>query len=271
MRKSAALPALATTAACILLLAGCASSSSSSEPAATAAAETHWSYAGASGPVGWGALDPEFASCATGSQQSPVDLTASSTSAGADISITTSDSEGELEDTGHTVQVVDDGAGSVVSYKGSEYELVQMHVHTPSEHTIDGVAADAEFHFVHQNTAGERLVLGVLVVEGAESAAYDSFAAHAAETAESDSDADVAIDLDVAELLPSSLEHAAYEGSLTTPPCTEGVQWIVFTEPVSLSPEQLADLDSAHPHNTRPTQPLGDRAVTRGGGTLDAG
>lgn len=122
---------------------------------------------------------------------------------------------------------------------------------------------------MHQNDAGDRLVLVILAVEGAPSEAYDAFATHAAETAAADAQTDTELDLDVAALLPESLEHLAYEGSLTTPPCTEKVQWIVFTSPVQLSAEQLADLDAAHPHNTRPTQPLGDRSIDRGTGSLE--
>ncbi|NQX16643.1 carbonic anhydrase [Rathayibacter sp. VKM Ac-2857] len=265
MSRSALLPLAALAAAGALLLGGCAATA---EPAAPApAADPHWSYEGASGPLGWGALDPGFAGCTTGTRQSPIDLPTSTTATGVPIQVTAEPSKGELEDTGHTVQLGDEGDASLVTYDGSTFELAQMHVHTPSEHTIDGVAAAAEFHFVHQNDAGDRLVIGVLAKEGAASAAYDSFASGAAQAAEAGEDA--ALDLDVAALLPGSLDHFAYEGSLTTPPCTENVQWIVLTTPVELSAEQLDDLDSAHPGNTRPTQPLGDRSLTRGSGTLE--
>ncbi|MDU0328433.1 carbonic anhydrase family protein [Microbacterium sp. KSW2-21] len=267
MSRSTRLPLAALAAAGALLLGGCAAIIEP-EPQSPAAADPHWSYEGASGPVGWGALDPGFADCATGTRQSPIDLPTSITATGSPIDVTAQPSEGELEDTGHTVQLSDEGDGSLVTYDGSTYELAQMHVHTPSEHTVDGVAAAAEFHFVHQNEAGDRLVIGVLAEQGAASAAYASFAVGAAEAAEAGAEAD--LDLDVAALLPRSLEHFAYEGSLTTPPCTENVQWIVLTTPITLSAEQLDDLDAAHPGNTRPTQLLGDRVITRGSGTLES-
>ncbi|MBO0982596.1 carbonic anhydrase [Rathayibacter sp. SD072] len=265
MSRSAPLPLTVLAAAGALLLSGCATTTEP-ESQGPAAADPHWSYEGASGPIGWGALDPGFTSCATGTRQSPIDLPTSITATGAPIEVAAQASEGELEDTGHTVQLADEGDGSSVSYDGASYELAQMHVHTPSEHTVDGVTAEAEFHFVHQNEAGDRLVIGVLAEQGAASAAYDPFTTGAAEAAEAGAEAD--LDLDVAALLPASLDHFAYEGSLTTPPCTENVQWIVLTAPVQLSAEQLADLDSAHPGNTRPTQLLGNRVITRGTGTL---
>jgi carbonic anhydrase len=268
MKRTALAPLLGVVAAGALLISGCATSDEETV-AASPAEGPHWSYEGNTGPVGWGDLDPDFETCSTGTRQSPVDLTSSITSGGPMIEVATSPSEGEVEDTGHTVQITDDGDGSVVSYAGSTYTLAQMHVHTPSEHTVDGLAAEAEFHFVHQNEAGDRLVIGVLAEEGAESAAYESFAKRAAEASSTDEESD--LDLDVSALLPASLDHFAYQGSLTTPPCTENVQWIVLSSPIELSSEQLDELDDAHPGNTRPTQPLGDRDVTGGSGVIQQG
>ncbi|TCL83096.1 MULTISPECIES: carbonic anhydrase family protein [unclassified Rathayibacter] len=268
MNLSKTLPLLTASAAAALLLAGCTSGSgtAASTPTPTTAAEpTQWSYEGDSGPSGWGALEDGFATCATGTQQSPIDLPSSTALAGLPLTLDSERTEGEIEDTGHTVQVGAEDA-SEVQYDGMTYELAQMHVHTPSEHTVDGVAADAEFHFVHQSETGERLVAGVLAVEGAESSAYDAFAENAAKA--SGTDADPEIDVDVAAMLPATLDHYAYEGSLTTPPCSEGVQWIVLSTPIELSAQQLAEVDKAHPGNTRPAQPLGERTLTRGTGSV---
>ncbi|QHC61051.1 carbonic anhydrase family protein [Rathayibacter sp. VKM Ac-2760] len=232
----------------------------------SAAEQTHWSYEGDSGPTGWGGLEDGFATCGTGRRQSPIDIPFSTTAAGPSLTLDSRPSEGEVEDTGHTVQIGTDGEASRIEYDGTTYSLAQMHVHTPSEHTIDGVAADAEFHFVHQSESGERLVLGVLAVEGAASDAYDAFTQNAADTA--GTDAGPEIDIDVASMLPATLVHFSYEGSLTTPPCTEGVQWIVLRTPIELSAEQLDEVDEAHPGNTRPSQPVGDRLITRGTGSI---
>ncbi|NQX12570.1 carbonic anhydrase family protein [Microbacteriaceae bacterium VKM Ac-2855] len=270
MNLAKTLPLLMASAASALLLVGCAGSSgtAATTPIPAAAEPAHWSYAGDSGPTGWGDLDAGFSSCATGTQQSPIDIPSSTSLAGPLLTLDSERSEGDVEDTGHTVQVGADNGTSRVEYDGTSYELAQMHVHTPSEHTVDGVAAAAEFHFVHQSETGDRLVVGVLAVEGAESSAYDAFAENAAATV--GTNADPEIDLDVAAMLPATLDHYAYEGSLTTPPCSEGVQWIVLSTPIELSAQQLDEVDEAHPGNTRPAQPLGERSITRGTGSVVA-
>ncbi|NQX10355.1 carbonic anhydrase family protein [Microbacteriaceae bacterium VKM Ac-2855] len=272
MTRSGTFALLTASAAAALLLAGCASSSetAATAPAPTTIAEqTHWSYEGDSGPTSWGGLEDSFATCATGQRQSPIDIPFSTTAPGPSLTLDSEPSEGEVEDTGHTVQIGADGEASRVDYNGMTYSLAQMHVHTPSEHTIDGVAADAEFHFVHQSETGDRLVVGVLAVEGAASEAYDAFTENAGKIA--GTDADTEIDFDVAAMLPATLDHFAYAGSLTTPPCSEGVQWIVLSTPIELSAEQLDEVDKAHPGNTRPAQLVGDRLITRGTGSVIVG
>ncbi|MFB2554399.1 carbonic anhydrase [Herbiconiux liangxiaofengii] len=274
------IPTLVGAAA--VALAGCASPGSASPtdspaPAASAAPAPHWSYDGAEGPGEWGHLSSEYSGCDTGSAQSPIDLPATVPTAVEQLTLTTEPTEGDVVDTGHTIQLKDADDASTVTFEGDDYELAQMHFHTPSEHTVAGQPAAAEFHFVHANDDGELLVVGVLGTEGEESAAWAPFVdslddVPAAAEGEDDDDGPAAPELavDIATLLPASLDHYAYEGSLTTPPCTEDVQWIVLSTPVQFSAGQLATLSGAHEHNSRPVMPLGDRVVTGGVGAIQA-
>ncbi|WIE71974.1 carbonic anhydrase family protein [Curtobacterium sp. MCJR17_020] len=243
------LPLLAAPA--VLLLAGCAAGTP--PEADPHDAGTSWSYEGAGSPERWGALADEYGTCGTGERQSPIDLPAAR--GGADLDLVGSGAvRGLTADNGHTVQfTADDGASTTVA--GEELDLVQMHFHAGSEHTVDGEPADAEFHFVHADDRGALTVVGVLAERGAHNPAYESYLAGATAGAGREST------VDVEAMLPASRSFATYEGSLTTPPCTEGVRWIVLEDPIELGADQLADLEAAHVENARPVQPLGDRTV----------
>jgi carbonic anhydrase len=251
-----------------LILGGCSASTdaaatSTPTPSATAeAAEVHWTYEGEAGPENWGELSDEYGVCATGTHQSPIDLSTGSDIEGDTLELDYGNVDEHVTDTGHTFQLVAD-ADAEVDYNGVEYTLLQMHYHDPSEHTVDGEAAPIEFHFVHQDDEGNLLVIGVLATEGGDNAAYDTFVSGT----EASEDTDGTVNLP--DMLPESLDHFAYSGSLTTPPCTEGVQWIVLQTPVELSSEQIAQLQEAYPHNSRPVQPLNDREVTSAPTELD--
>ncbi|ROS77582.1 carbonic anhydrase [Curtobacterium sp. PhB130] len=244
-------PLLAAPAV-LLVLAGCAGT-----PTADAAhdgdAGTAWSYDGPGSPEHWGDLSDEYDVCSTGTEQSPVDLPAPTKGAPLDL-VAGAPAKGLTADNGHTVQfTADDGATTRIG--GEDLHLVQMHFHAGSEHTVRGKAADAEFHFVHADGKGALTVVGVLAEQGAHNAAYDSYVAG------STAGAGRASTVDIGAMLPEGRSHHAYSGSLTTPPCTEGVQWIVLEDTVELGADQLADLEAAHVENARPVQPLGDRTV----------
>jgi carbonic anhydrase len=199
-------------------------------------------------------LGADWATCKTGTEQSPITLTSASRSIENDLSVDYPDEVTfDASDNGHTVQISPSGRASVTS-DGDRFDLVQIHFHTPSEHEIDGAKADAEFHFVHADAEGDLLVVGVLANEGAEFGAWVPFIdAAGAPTHKGDNV------IDLAALLPESLDHFEYEGSLTTPPCSEGVEWRVLQTPIELSAGQLAQLRSAHDDNARPVQPLHGR------------
>lgn len=217
------------------------------ESHAEAAGDEHWSH---DDPAAWGGT------CATGTEQSPVDLTGARGVDLADIEFDYAPSAVQVANTGHTIQA-EYGAGSSIEVDGTSYDLVQFHFHAPSEHTVDGRHAAAELHLVHQDSAGQLAVVGVLVEEGPASDAVAPVLAEA--PAEEGAEADPSAEVDAAGLLPDSSRTFRYDGSLTTPPCTEGVKWMVMSEPVTWSGEQLAAFTSLYGGSNRPVQPLGDR------------
>jgi carbonic anhydrase len=142
----------------------------------------------------------------------------------------------------------------------TRYDVVQFHYHAPSEHTIDGASFPAELHIVHRNAEGDLAVVGILLQEGTENAAYQPFTSNL--PAEKTDPKDAGVKINAMDLLPSLQTTFRYSGSLTTPPCTEGVSWLLMTTPVALSARQLNALDSLFEGgNNRPVQPINDRAL----------
>jgi carbonic anhydrase len=140
----------------------------------------------------------------------------------------------------------------------TEYFLLEMHFHAPSEHTFDGKNFPVEFHFIHKDNDENILAIGVMGIAGnTNNEAWEPFVAAATQ------DGSVSENIELSALLPQSTEHYAYEGSLTTPPCSEGVEWIVLTTPVELSAEQIATLTAAYSNNSRPLQLRNGRPITK--------
>lgn len=226
-------------------------------------AHARWSYSGALGPPHWGSLEPSFATCDVGKAQSPIALPAHAPPSGSTAEIEWRKLPPLTRNDGHEV-LVPAPPGSAIVLDGIRYELRQIHLHAPSEHTLAGRTYDAELHLVHETPGKDLLVASVLFTTGAESvplrALFDAMAKHAsAETSD-------ATPLDIAALLPDAPRFLRYDGSLTTPPCTEGVTWLVLEPgpqgPATLSTEQLAALRGAiHAPNARPVQPLGGRTI----------
>ena len=253
----------ALTVAAVTLV-GCAQAAP--EPSATPVAEpAHWSYDGNTGPASWAEVHSTFEACAVGTNQSPIDLPAAVPAPSTSIQLSAEKADGDVFDTGHAVEFESDGEGDTLTFAGDDYSLQQLHAHVPSEHTVAGQPAAAELHLVHADADGALLVLGILVTEGDASDALAPFIEAATHTADEEE-----VTLDVAAVLPASLENYEYSGSLTTPPCTEDVQWVVMGTPISMSAEQIDTLEGAHSHNARPTQPLGDRTVLGAGGEVEA-
>jgi len=224
----------------------------------TLAADIHWGYIGDAGPDRWGELSPEFALCADGTAQSPIDIRDASALDLVDIEFHYGESANNIFNNGHTIQVNVD-AGSAIRYNGIRYELLQFHFHSPSEHTVDGVAAPLEIHFVHQDpNSGNLAVVGILLTEGdddndAYAAIFDHLPAQIGEPEA------LGEPIVLAALLPDARAFYTYQGSLTTPPCSEIVRWLVLDDPVEVSEQQIAAFTGIYAGNARPVQPLGAR------------
>ncbi len=225
---------------------------------APSAEPAHWSYEGEAGPTHWGDLDPAYEACGKGKSQSPVDISAPDEQDMVNIAFHYQPSEVNILNNGHTAQVNYD-AGSYIELDGVRYDLAQFHYHVPSEHEVNGELFAAELHIVHKNADGGFAVVGLLLQEGAENPAFDPFINNL--PAEKSDVKDAGVKINAAGLLPSVQTTFRYSGSLTTPPCSEGVNWLVMTAPVELSSNQLSKLKSLFEGNNRPVQPLNDRPL----------
>ena len=219
----------------------------------------HWTYEGEEGPSHWEELDQTYAACGAGKSQSPIDVANPSEQDLTNISFRYEPSEVNILNNGHTVQVNYD-AGSYIELDNVRYDVVQFHYHAPSEHTIDGESFPAELHIVHKSADGNLAVVGILLKEGTENVAYQPFISNL--PAEKTDPKDAGVKIDAIDLLPSVQTTFRYSGSLTTPPCTEGVNWLLMTTPVELSMQQLTALDSLFESgNNRPVQPMNERTL----------
>ena len=223
-------------------------------------AEVHWGYDGDTSPDRWGGLDASFAVCDTGVEQSPVDLTGAAPADAADgggLDIRWQATEAEVVDNGHTIQV-NVAEGSSIVLEGRRFSLVQFHFHVPSEHTVDGTASPMEVHFVHAAEEGDLAVIGVFMEAGDADPAIQNL--WEAIPGLDESPAAVGA-FDPGTLLPEGRGYFRYRGSLTTPPCSEVVSWVVMTESISVSQAQVDAFAALYPMNARPVQPLNGREI----------
>lgn len=226
-----------------------------------AAGTAHWGYSGHEGPEHWGELAAEFATCASGRNQSPIDVVGMVDGDLPAIEISYRAGGSEIVDNGHTIQV-NYAPGSRISVDGHRFELKQFHFHSPSENTIEGRAYPMEGHFVHADADGNLAVIAVMFEEGAANAelekAWGEMPAHAGERHA------LSAQVNAGTLLPSGRGYYRYNGSLTTPPCSEGVTWLVMKEAVTASKAQIAKFtQTLHHANNRPVQPLNARVVAQ--------
>lgn len=219
--------------------------------------EKHWGYEGKEGPDHWGEVD---AICQKGKAQSPVNLDVSLTHKSKELHFHYRPTKLDVVNNGHTVQVKAD-SGSYIEVDGMRYQLDQFHVHTPSEHTLHGRTLGGEVHLVHKDEgSGRSAVVGIWLDEDSslEHDALDAFWSHLlTKVGEVKSDDTV----NPNDFLPTVHKVFHYQGSLTAPPCSEGIEWFVMEEPIKVSSEHLAAFKRIFPHNNRPVQPLNDRTV----------
>jgi carbonic anhydrase len=203
-------------------------------------------------------LSPAFAGCGEGTLQSPIDLRDPLLRPAPRIVTDYVRSPLGEHNNGETIEVRSDLAQALL-VGGKEYGLVQFHFHVPSEHLVAGDRFPLEIHFVHQAADGERAVLGALVEVGRRNEAFASLASSFPEQAGEDERVESPVDL--TELLPASPRAYRYPGSLTTPPCTEGIRWMVLARPVTVSEHQLSSLEEIVEGNARPVQPRNGRPL----------
>jgi len=225
-----------------------------------------WSYTGTTGPAAWGSLCADWSVADTGCCQSPVAISASDCVAASlpPVRLDGGRVQARPVDTGNIVRW-DMAPGCRLTIDEQAYALLQFHFHAPSEHTIDGGRHALELHFVHADTAGHLAVLAVMVNATDQACpAYRPLVDSLDRLGTRDASAEVAgatFEINPYDLLPGDRAYFAYAGSLTTPPCAEGVRWLVLREPVTVSPAQLRAFTDRYAANCRPLQPLNQRQV----------
>ena len=226
---------------------------------------TAWSYEGATGPESWGELDEQYAACVNGSEQSPINIELSEAETNKtieEVNIQYGPTTFSVINNGHTIQANTASVTNKIILDETEYQLVQFHFHTPSEHQFNGQPYEMELHLVHQNESGELAVLGLMIQEGSMNEYLQPvWAALQEEITEEDISLSEPVQLQT--LLPKDQTFLHYNGSLTTPPCTEEVEWIILEQPIELSQEQIQVFQQIFPDNHRPIQPLNEREVIR--------
>jgi carbonic anhydrase len=252
----------------LLLVALAGASQPRTRVVAPAPSDPHWGYEGEAGPDAWGSLSPAFSACGEGRAQSPIDIDApaKATLPGlkmsfrpASLRIVHHEHVADAIHNGHTIQV-NYSAGDELALGEETYELLQYHFHAPSEHTVEGRRFPMEMHLVHRSGRGGFAVIGVLVKEGAHNSAFDPIWSNLPEKKGVETHFE-SVTVDVDALLPETRTTYRYDGSLTTPPCSEGVKWLVMTSPVALSREQIGAFRKLVGENARPLQPRNGRAV----------
>jgi len=225
---------------------------------AYSATGAHWGYSGAEGPENWVRLSPDYSAC-SGKNQSPIDLTGLVEADLEPIQFAYEAGGGEILNNGHTVQV-NCAPGSTIEVDGHVFELNQFHFHVPSENRIEGKSFPMEAHLVHRDKDGNLAVVAVMLGEGAPNPALE--AAWAKMPAKEGDKHALTEAVSAESLLPANRDHYRFNGSLTTPPCTEGVWWLVMKQPVSASKEQIERFANVMHHaNNRPLQPVNARPV----------
>ncbi len=219
----------------------------------------HWGYTGAEGPQHWGALSQDYGVCASGHNQSPINLTGMIDGNLPEMQVSYRQLAGEIINNGHSIQV-NAQPGNAITLDGHSYALKQFHFHSPSENTIEGESFPLEAHFVHADAEGNLAVVAVMYRSGAANAELAK--AWAQMPLQAGDKTALNQPVNPGTLLPGNHDYYRFNGSLTTPPCTEGVAWFVIKQIDTASPEQIEQFAHAmHHDNNRPVQPVYARVV----------
>ena len=218
----------------------------------------HWAYEGEGAPANWGKLRNEYAACGTGQRQSPIDIREGIKVSLEAIRFEYKSTQFRIVDNGHTLQVTV-GEGMAMHVMGKRYELIQLHFHRPAEERVNGKVYDMVVHLVHKNDEGQLAVIAVLLEKGSEHPLIQTLWNNM--PLEKDMEVTPAEAIDLMKLLPEIRSYWTYMGSLTTPPCTEGVLWMVMKQPLQVSAEQIAIFSRLYRNNARPVQPPNGRLI----------
>lgn len=221
----------------------------------------HWGYAGEVGPEHWAQFESDFGVCSSGRNQSPIDL---GNFIEADLPAIVFDYKPggrQVVNNGHAIQVNYD-SGSKITVDDTQFELKQFHFHSPSENIVDGKSFPVEAHFVHVDGKGNLAVVALMFEQGGSNSVLEKIWPHVPRN--ENGKADLETPVAAVDLLHADRDYYRYDGSLTTPPCSEGVRWFVLKRPAKASPEQLRLVSEVMGHgNNRPIQPLGARVVLK--------
>lgn len=224
----------------------------------TAATDKHWSYEGEEGPLAWGKLNSANTKCDIGERQSPIDIRDGIRVDLDTINFDYKPTQFQVIDNGHTIQV-NLNAGNYLNVSGKNFELLQFHFHRPSEERINGKGFEMVAHLVHKDREGKLAVVAILLELGEPHSVVQSVWNNL--PLEKNEAVKALKNIDLSQLLPKHHGYFTYMGSLTTPPCSEGVLWLVLKAPVSISPEQAAIFARLYPNNARPLQKSGGRLI----------
>lgn len=226
---------------------------------AARADQAHWTYEGTDGPAQWGKLDKAYGVCSIGGEQSPIDLRNAVKAQIEPLALDWKPQTFAVINNGHTIQA-NAAPGSGLTLAGKRYELKQFHFHTPGEHAVDGKFSQMEAHFVHASADGKLVVVGMLMRPGKVNAAFKAVMA-AAPGKEGKSNPSAVLDPKL--FLPANSALYRYEGSLTTPPCAETVNWNVYASEIEAAGTDIDAFHALFAMNARPLQPLNRRVLLK--------
>jgi carbonic anhydrase len=223
-------------------------------------AAPHWTYEGERGASKWGEVDSAFKACSIGGQQSPIDLAGAIPATVNRLSIQWKTLAPDLVNNGHTLQA-NVQEGSTLTIGQTVFDLKQFHFHAPSEHALNGKRSAMEAHFVHSAADGRLAVIGVLLAAGKR---HPAFAELVRAAPRKEGEAKLRVPIDPHSFLPGTRDFYRYEGSLTTPPCSETVEWSVFDSMVEVAAADIETFKALYPMNARPLQAINRRFLLKG-------
>jgi carbonic anhydrase len=223
------------------------------------AAKPHWSYEGKTGPSHWGSMQAEYSACSKGTRQSPINISKTSDTKRSPLNFKYRRTRSlTILNNGHAIQI-NQRKGSLLHLGSTEYDLLQIHFHSPSEHNINGKSFPMEAHFVHRDTDGNLGVVGLMIKVGKHNNALDNLWKVMPKTKKKEK---LSVAYNIADLLPADKSYYRYAGSLTTPPCTENVTWLVLKTPIEIDSTQLKAYRAVMHHTNRPLQKRNNRLIS---------